>query len=62
MTKRYRESEIEFRRHEDNTDYPESRGLVVYQYGGSLEDCITKARKEFNLGDDWIAMSAELPS
>jgi hypothetical protein len=60
MSKHYQESEIEFRKtSDDNSDYPETRGLVVYQYGGTIEECIAKARKEFNLDDEWEVVSTE---
>lgn len=60
MGKHYQESEIEFRRTPtDTSDYPETRGIIVLQYGGTLEECIEKARKEFKLGDEWEAVTAE---
>lgn len=64
MSKHYQESEIEFRKvHEDTSDYPEARGVIVHQYGGSIEDCIKEARKQFNLPEDrWEVVSAEVAS
>lgn len=61
MSRHYQESEIEFRRSPANdSEYPEARGIVVYQYGGTIEECIAKARKEFNLSeDDWEVESTE---
>lgn len=60
MSKHYQESEIEFRRiTNDNTDYPVIRGIVVYQYGGTIEECIKVARHELKLGDDWEVITAE---
>lgn len=54
MGKQYQESVIEFRKSPSSeSDYPESRGLVVYQYGGTIEECIDKVRHEFKLGDEW---------
>lgn len=59
MSKNYQESEIEFRKSpSDNSDYPETRGIVVYQYGGTIEECVDKARIEFKLGDDWEVTTA----
>lgn len=57
--KHYQESAIEFRKDPENTDYPEARGIIVYQYGGTLEECIDKARHEFKLGEEWEVVSAE---
>lgn len=60
MSRHYQESEIEFRKSpSDDSDYPETRGIVVYQYGGTVEECIDKARHEFKLGDEWEVVSAE---
>ena len=59
MSKYYQESEIEFRRNEPNSDYPVARGIVVYQYGGTIEECVAKARKEFKLGEEWKVIRAE---
>lgn len=54
--KHYQESEVEFRRESDGDSYPSypvARGIVIYQYGGDLEECVEKARKEFKLGSEW---------
>ncbi len=60
MSKHWQESRIEFRRMEDvKSSYPIARGVVVHQYGGSIEECIEKARKEFNLGPEWKVIKAE---
>ncbi len=60
MGKHYQESEIEFRKtSSDDSDYPEARGIIVYQYGGSIEECIDKARHEFKLGDEWEVVHTE---
>ena len=62
--KHFQESEIEFRRDEaqaeasDQATYPVARGLIVHQYGGHLEECIAKARKEFKLGPEWVVVSS----
>lgn len=58
----YKESEIEFRREESQADdqtYPVALGLVVHQYGGNLEECIARARKEFKLGPEWEVVASE---
>jgi len=60
MSRHRQESELEFRRNKDN-DYPVARGLIVHQYGGELEDCVKKAREEFNLDDEWELVRAEMP-
>jgi hypothetical protein len=59
MSKHYQESEIEFRRSDNDSDYPVARGLVVYQYGGTIEECIANARKEFNLDEEWEVVKIE---
>ena len=64
MNKHYQESEIEFRREEGASSpavpqYPVARGLVVHQYGGDLEECVEKARKEFGLGEAWKLVRSE---
>lgn len=61
MSKHYQESEIEFRREVDGSEYPENRGIVVYQYGGTLEECIAKARKDLKLDESWEVVRAEVP-
>lgn len=60
-SKHYQESAIVFRRTSDSNDYPHSRGIVVYQYGGTVEERIKEARKTFILGQEWEVISAELP-
>ena len=60
MSKHYQESEIEFRRDEPESQipkYPVARGLIIHQYGGDVEECIKKARKEFILGTEWKVIS-----
>ena len=60
--KHYQESTIEFRRAEpDGFNYPVSRGLVVFQYGGTIEKCIEEARKTFNLGSEWEVIETSKP-
>jgi len=59
MSRHYQESEIEFRRAENSLDYPVARGIVVYQYGGTIEECISKAREEFKLDDEWEVVSTK---
>lgn len=60
MSKHYQESEIEFKKKpSSNNECPDTRGVVVYQYGGTIEECIDKARKEFKLGDEWEVINAE---
>lgn len=52
--KHHQESEIEFRRREPkDVEYPVSRGIVVYQYGWTAEECIKDARSTFNLNNEW---------
>ena len=61
MSSHYQESKIEFRKESsEDSDYPDSRGIVVYQYGGTIEECVDKARHEFKLGDEWEVVSAEV--
>lgn len=60
MSKHYQESSIEFRKSPgEESDYPEARGIVIYQYGGSIEECIAAARKEFNLSDEWEVIKTD---
>ena len=62
MSKHYQESEIEFRREEKSgsmPNYPVARGLIIHQYGGDLEECIEKARKEFSLGREWKVVKSQ---
>ena len=62
MSKHYQESEIEFRREESSNSlpkYPVSRGLIVHQYGGDLEECIAEARKTFSLGKEWKVIRSQ---
>lgn len=59
MSRQYQESEIEFRRSSDDNEYPVARGIVIHHYGGTLEECIDKARHEFKLGDEWEVITAE---
>lgn len=58
--KHVQESMLEFRRDEpDDAEYPVARGLIIYQYGGEMEECVKKARKEFGLGLEWIVIKFE---
>ena len=57
--KHHQESQIEFRREDVKGEYPHSRGLIVHQYGSDLEECIEKARKEFNLDKSWKVVASE---
>lgn len=59
MSRHYQESEIEFRRDSDENEYPTARGIIVHQYGGEMEECVKKARKEFNLGVEWKVIRFE---
>lgn len=62
MSERYQESKLEFRRDLDikgDQKYPHARHLVVYQYGGTMEECVKTARERFNLSDDWVVASFE---
>ena len=39
MSRHYQDSKIEFRKQSsEDPEYPESRGIVVYQYGGTIEE------------------------
>lgn len=51
---------LEFRRDPQpiGPAYPELRGLVVYLYGGTIEECVERARKELNLEPAWKLISA----
>lgn len=62
MPKHWQESEIVFRRHREPepSSYPVSRGIVVHQYGGTLEECVAAARKELHLGEEWEVVRAEM--
>ena len=59
--KHYQESEIEFRRGviDEGNSYPTIRGIIVHQYGGTLEECIKQAREELGLGDEWRVITAK---
>jgi hypothetical protein len=61
MTKHYQESELEFRRDifDKSIEYPVIRGVIVHQYGGTLEECFRQAREEIGLGGEWKLISAE---
>lgn len=59
--KQYQESELEFRREEpDDCDYPIIRWIVIYSYGGTLEECVANARKQFNLDNEWELVSSKI--
>lgn len=66
MPRHPQESEIEFRRESQGehgpNEYPQARGVVVHQYGGTIEECITKARGEFRLYEGWEVVRAEKSS
>jgi len=62
--KLYEESEIEFRikNMEDakGTPFlPQARTVIVRCYGGTAEECIATARKQFTLGDGWEVVGFE---
>jgi len=58
--KQYQEVEVEFRRDADaDIAYPVVRGIVVYAYGGDLEEVTRKARKQLRLGTEWRVVRAE---
>ena len=57
--KHYQETEIEFRRDEVDGEYPHLRGIIVHQYGGDIEECITKARIELRLGSNWKVVRSD---
>lgn len=61
MTKHYQESELEFRRDifDKSIEYPVIRGVIVHQYGGTLEECITRAREQLDLDENWKLIRAE---
>lgn len=60
MSRHYQESEIEFRREDCSGEYPHARGLVIHQYGGCMEECVSKARKEFKLDpSEWKVVRFE---
>jgi len=64
MSKHYQESEIEFRLINESIDYstkyPITRGIIIHQYGGNLEECIKKARGQFKLNEsDWEVIRSE---
>ena len=62
--KHYQESEIEFRLKigVDDSDFPTVRGIIIHQYGGTLEECIEKARKQFGLDNDkWELIRSSMP-
>jgi hypothetical protein len=59
--KHWQDHEIQFRKklpvNPGRTEFPEARGLVVYLYAGTIEDCIKRARDQFNLGLEWEVVS-----
>lgn len=60
--KHWQDHEINFRREiglNEQPPHPDPRGLSVYCYGGSLEDCIKTARERFKLDDSWKVASAK---
>lgn len=62
MSKHFQESSIEFRRDDPGgMGFPKARGVVVYQYGGTVEECIAKAREEFNLDFHWKVIEVNTP-
>lgn len=58
----YQDSLIEFRKKDlENTEYPDLRGIEVYQYGGTIEECIAQARKRLDLDETWEVVRTESP-
>ena len=61
----YQESSLEFRRNnralgsQPVGEYPVCRGVIVHMYGGTLEKCVDKARKDFGLDDGWELVNAD---
>lgn len=62
--KHWQDHEVQFRKRSSDAvePYPEARGLVVYLYAGTLEDCIKRAREVFNLGPEWEVVSCTAAS
>lgn len=63
--KHYQDHELEFKRKDgldEKSDYPDIRGIILYVYGGDLEECVEKARKQYNLGDNWKLIRCERAS
>jgi hypothetical protein len=57
------ESELEFRlESEEGINYPCMRGIIVWQYGGTLEECIASARNAFKLDYKWKLVRSEAPN
>ena len=60
MGRNVQEDMVEFRKEtSSNEPYPEIRGIVVYTYGGTIEESIEKARKQLNLGYEWKVIKTE---
>ena len=61
MSRHYQENELEFNYDSsDDMKFPEMRGIVIRFYGGTIEEAITKARKQFNLSDQWKVISVDM--
>ena len=60
--KHYQDHEVNFRREvglNEKPPHPDCRGLSVYAYGGTLEECVASARERFKLDDSWKLVSAK---
>lgn len=53
------ESELEFRFDGEENAYPVARGIIIHQYGGTLEECVKQARKRFRLDYHWKLIRSE---
>ena len=59
------EDEIEFRFIENGIsrigeiEYPRLLGMIIYSYGGTIEDTIKKARERFGLDARWQVFYTE---
>ena len=66
LSRHYQDSAVSFQRKiplGEVGEYPSLRGVVVYAYGGSAEECIKKARATFGLTEsEWEVVSYEAPS
>jgi hypothetical protein len=62
--KHYQESALEFRKRLLLNEIEEPgtpRGLVIYQYGQTVEACVEAARETFGLGEEWEVISWSRP-
>jgi len=54
MSKYWQDSTVEFKSSSHDLEYPKCNGIVVFIYGGTAEQMITKARSQFGLAEsDW---------